>query len=192
MPVHLYLAPAGAGKHPTWSHAPARWPPMRATVRVVVATQHQAHAWQRRLAEAGGALGVQVGTFDTLYRQVLRAAGQVYIRLSDPVQYRLLRLLIADAQLVHYAPLRAAPGFVRVVLDLIRELKAGGVFPEASCSDAIEGMGNLPRLRELGDLYQAYQEHLRREGVGRRGGHRLAGPGGAARAARPGRATGPA
>ena len=82
---------------------------------------------------------MQVGTFDALYRQVLRAAGEVYVRLSDPVQYRLLRLLIARAPLVHYAPLRAAPGFVRVVLSTIGELKAGGVFPDALL-DAIEGM----------------------------------------------------
>jgi ATP-dependent helicase/nuclease subunit B len=131
-----------------------------ATVRVVVATRHQVHAWQRRLAEAGGALGVQVGTFDTLYRQVLRAAGKVYVRISDPVQYRLLRLLIADAPLEHYKPLQTKPGFVRVVLGLIRELKAGGVF-EGQLLGAIDACGGPPRLRELAQLYQAYQERLR-------------------------------
>jgi ATP-dependent helicase/DNAse subunit B len=79
--------------------------------------------------------------------------------LSDPVQYRLLRLLIADASLSHYKPLQAAPGFVRVVLELIRELKAGSVFPD-KLLDAIDGMGGTPRLRELGELYLAYQDHL--------------------------------
>ena len=95
MSAILYVAPAGAGKT---SYLVARARALAAeagAVRVVVATRHQVHAWQRRLAEAGGALGVQVGTFDALYRQVLRAAGEVYVRLSDPVQYRLLRLTIA-------------------------------------------------------------------------------------------------
>jgi len=173
MPASLYVAPAGAGKTSYLVKRARVLAVETGTVRVVVATRHQVHAWQRRLAEAGGALGVQVGTFDALYRQVLRAAGEVYVRLSDPVQYRLLRLLIAGAPLTHYDPLRAAPGFVRVVLGLIRELKAGGVFPEellqaidagasAGCTwagGAPAGRGP-PRLRELGELYLAYQQRL--------------------------------
>jgi ATP-dependent helicase/nuclease subunit B len=163
MSVHLYVAPAAGGKT---AYLVARARALAANLavepHVVVPSLLQARAWRRRLAEAGGALGVRVGTFDALYREVLRAAGQVYTRLTDPIQYRLLRLLAAEAPLVHYAPLRSSPGFVQVVLGLIRELKAGGVFPEA-LAVAFHGMGGEPRLVELADLYLAYQRHLQAE-----------------------------
>ncbi|HQE92167.1 MAG TPA: PD-(D/E)XK nuclease family protein [Anaerolineae bacterium] len=164
MPTHLYLAPAASGKT-TYLVAQARAlsAGLTATLRVVVPTQLQVRAWQRRLAETGGALGVRVGTFDTLYREILRAAGEVYVLLTEPIQYRLLRALIADAPLQHFAPLRTRPGFAQVVQGFVRELKAGGVSPDAF-ADAVKSMGGEPRLLELAQLYTAYQERLQHEG----------------------------
>ena len=74
MSTRIYLAPAAAGKT---AHVLAR-------ARGVV----------RCLAEIGGAatcgaIGVRVLTFDRLYAEVLDAAGEIYVELSDPVQYRL-------------------------------------------------------------------------------------------------------
>lgn len=164
MSTHLYLFPAASGKT-TYLVAQARAlsSGLATTPRVVVPTQLQARAWQRRLAEVGGALGVRVGAFDALYRDILRAAGEVYVLLTEPIQYRLLRTLIADAPLAYYAPLRNRPGFVQVVQGLVRELKAGGVAPDAF-SQAVQTMGDAPRLRELAQLYAAYQERLQPEG----------------------------
>ncbi|MGC9396795.1 MAG: UvrD-helicase domain-containing protein [Anaerolineae bacterium] len=164
MPIHLYLAPATSGKT-TYLVAQARAlsAGLTATPRVVVPAQLQVRAWQRRLAEMGGALGVRVGTFDTLYREILRAAGEVYVLLTEPIQYRLLRALIAEAPLQHYAPLRNRPGFAQVVQGFVRELKAGGVPPDAFAR-AVEALGGEPRLLELAQLYTAYQERLQHEG----------------------------
>jgi len=164
MSTHLYLAPAASGKT-TYLSAQARTlsAGLAATPRIVVPTQLQVHAWQRRLAETGGALGVRVGTFDTLYREILRAAGEVYVLLTEPIQYRLLRALIAEAPLQHYAPLRNRPGFAQVVQGFVRELKAGGVAPDAF-TDAVVAMGGEPRLLELAHLYTAYQKRLQQEG----------------------------
>ena len=164
MSTHLYLAPAASGKTTCLvAQARALSAGLTATPRVVVPTQLQVRAWQRRLAETGGALGVRVGTFDTLYHEILRAAGEVYVLLSEPIQYRLLRALIADAPLQHYAPLRNRPGFAQVVQGFVRELKAGGVPPDAF-ADAVKSMGGEPRLLELAQLYTAYQERLQSEG----------------------------
>jgi len=132
---------------------------LAATPRVVLATQLQVRAWQRRLAQTGGAMGVQIGTFATLYREILSQAGEAYVPLSESIQHRLLRLLISDAQREHYNPLRASPGFAQVVHRLIRELKAGGVFPERLLS-AIQDMGDDPRLKDLAALYLCYQSNL--------------------------------
>jgi hypothetical protein len=59
MTVTLYLAPAAAGKT-AYLVAEARRlaQNLTHTPRVVVPTRLQARAWRRRLAEAGGALGV--------------------------------------------------------------------------------------------------------------------------------------
>ena len=149
MPGHLYLAPAAGGKTAFLvNRARVLAQGLHVTPRVIVPTQLQVRAWKQRLAEAGGALGVHVGTFDTLYREFLDAAGKTVIRLSEPIQYRLLRSLIAEADLECYQPLRTMPGFIQAVHDLIRELKAGGVVPEAF-AQAIAALGNESRLADL-------------------------------------------
>lgn len=164
MPVTLYLAPAAGGKTAFLvNRARALAQGLNATPRVIVPTQLQARAWKQRLAEAGGVLGVHIGTFDTLYRDILDAADVAVIRFSEPIQYRLLRSLIAEAPLECYRPLRAMPGFVQAVQDLIRELKAGGVAPEAF-AEAIAALGNEPRLADLAWLYTAYQQQLQQHG----------------------------
>ncbi|MCU0521530.1 MAG: PD-(D/E)XK nuclease family protein [Anaerolineae bacterium] len=173
MANHLYLAPAGCGKTGYLvdrARQAAQDP--RAAPRVIVPTRLQARAWRERLARAGGALGVRIGTFDDIYREVLRASGTVVTRLADPVQVRLLRAVIDAAHqnaahqnaapLVYYDRIRALPGFVQALRDLIGELKAGGIFPEAF-AEAVTRAGAGPRLTELAELYLAYQRRLQQE-----------------------------
>jgi ATP-dependent helicase/DNAse subunit B len=163
MAVHLYLAPAASGKTAYLvERARAAAHDLEAMPRVIVPTRLQVRAWQRRLAERGGALGVRVSTFDALSLDILSAAGEIYARLTEPIQYRLLRTLAGTLPLAHYAPLQATPGFVQIALDLIRELKAGGVYPEAF-AEAVAQMGGEPRLVELVLLYSAYQQRLQEE-----------------------------
>ncbi|MGD8966524.1 MAG: DEAD/DEAH box helicase family protein, partial [Anaerolineae bacterium] len=67
MSISLYLAPAGAGKTATLVHEACRLAQDLSGPRVLVPSRLQARAWRKRLAEAGGALGVRVSTFDDLY-----------------------------------------------------------------------------------------------------------------------------
>ncbi|MGC9522672.1 MAG: PD-(D/E)XK nuclease family protein [Anaerolineae bacterium] len=159
----LYLAPAASGKTAhlvDLARKVARDP--ATPPRVIVPTRLQVRAWRERLALAGGALGVQVGTFDDLYREVLHSAEAVVTQLVDPVQVRLLRTVVDAASLTHYDAIRGTPGFIQVLRDLIGELKAGGVFPEA-LDAAVAAMGAPPRLMELAHLYAAYQLRLQEE-----------------------------
>jgi len=160
MPVSFYLAPAAAGKTSyvlELVRKTAR--DLASTPRVVVPTQLQVRAWRRRLARAGGAMGVRVLTFDGLYAECLTAAGQVYTELSDPVQYRLIRQIVDDLELVYYAPITDKPGFFHILLETIGELKAARVGPER-LSRAVATLGDDPRLGELAHIYSAYQERL--------------------------------
>ena len=62
---------------------------------------------------------------------MLNAAGEIYVELSDPVQYRLIRAVVDSLPLTHYAPLADRPGFIQVLQRLIGELKAARAHPDA-------------------------------------------------------------
>ncbi len=168
--VRLYLAPAGAGKTAyvlNLVRDAARG--LGSVPRVVVPTRLQVRAWRRRLAAAGGAIGVRVLTFDELYGECLSAAGEVYTELSEPVQFRLIRSIVDAVPLIHYAPLKTRPGFVQVLERLMGELKAARIWPEVF-DQAVEALGDEPRLRELAQIYAAYQERLQVHGWADRAG----------------------
>ena len=135
MSTHLYLAPAAAGKTAyVLARARAASRDLAAVPRVVVPTHLQARAARRRQAQVGGAatcgaIGVRVLTFDRLYAEVLDAAGEIYVELSEPVQYRLIRAVVDSLPLIHYAPLADRPGFIQVLQRLIGELKAAARAP---------------------------------------------------------------
>lgn len=163
MACQLLLAPAGHGKT---AHCIARIRQVKkenplAAVWVILPNQPQVIAFRRRLAEAGGAMAVQFGTFYAFYAEILARAGQPAPRLPEPVQHRLVLTLVhrlhRQGSLAHYAPLRAKPGFIIALRNLIQELKRARVWPE-TLPLAVEGVG--PRLKELAAIYDAYQRWL--------------------------------
>ena len=170
MPTQLYLAPAAAGKTAyILARARAASRDLAVTPRVVVPTHLQARVARRRLAEMGGAIGVRVLTFDRLYAEVLNAAGRIYVELSDPVQYRLIRAVVDGLPLAHYAPLADRPGFIQVLQRLIGELKAALVHPDAFAA-AVRALGDEPRLAELAQIYATYQARLQAQSWADRAG----------------------
>ncbi len=170
MPVHVYLAPTACGKTAYVLDLVRRAASdLRCTPVVCVPTHLQVRAWRARLAAEGGAIGVRVGTFEALYARCLDAAGVAYIELTDPIQYRLLRAVVDDLSLPHYAPLRDRPGFIQVLQKLVGEWKAARIEPEA-LGRAVAAMGNEPRLGELVDIYRAYQQRLQEGGWADRAG----------------------
>jgi len=159
-PEFIALAPAAAGKTAyVLELVRNAAQSLESTPRVVVPTHLQVRAWRRRLAEAGGAVGVRVLTFDRLYAECLNAASEIYTELSQPVRYRLIWAVLDGLQLTHYAPLRDRPGFVQVLEQSIGELKTAQVFPQAFAK-AVAALGDEPRLRELAQIYSAYQMRL--------------------------------
>ena len=160
MSIYLYLAPAGAGKTDYLVEQARQVAEELSTiVRVCVPSGIQAQAWKRRLAEAGGALGVRVQLFYELYMECLDSVGQPYIELSEPVQYRLLQAIVDALPLTYYRSLKRRPGFISLLQNLSGELKAGRIAPD-SLSAAITQLGNENRLAELAQIYAAYQAQL--------------------------------
>lgn len=165
MPAELLLAPAGSGKT---AYLLSRIGAVKAAdplapVFVILPNQQQAAEFRRRLAAAGGGLGVETFTFYGLYAEVLARAGRPIPALLDPVQIRLLRQIVDDlygrGELRHYAALRGRPGFVIALRDAIQELKRARVFSDVFAR-AVAGHG--ARLEELAAVYSAYQGWLQR------------------------------
>jgi ATP-dependent helicase/nuclease subunit B len=167
MPSRLFLAPAGHGKTERIIQIirqVAAEEPL-APVTVIVPNTIQAAGFRQRLAAAGGALGIEVHTFHTLYAELLDRAGQPMPLLADPLRIRLLCLLVDNlcehGKMRHYAALRDKPGFIATLRNTIEELKRARIFPEDFAA-ATRGLG--PRLEEIALVYSAYQDWLQRQG----------------------------
>lgn len=114
-------------------------------------------------------MGVRVLTFDRLYGEILNAAGEIYVELSEPIQFRLLRAVAGRQGLQHFASIAHRPGFTEVLQRLIGELKSARIFPEDLARFA-QVMGNPARLAELADIYGSYQAQLQEHGWADRAG----------------------
>ena len=119
MTIDILLSPAGHGKTARVVAVVRAVPPL-SPVRVLVPDQIAARAFRLRLAQAGGALGVEVQTFYGLYADVLALAAGLadprqagpnggMARLSPTVRHRLIQHIaehLSDADaLPYYAPL---------------------------------------------------------------------------------------
>lgn len=167
MAIHLFIAPAASGKTKyvlNCAKEAARG--LRGNLYIIVPTHLQVRTLRRCLAEEGGGIGIRIQTFDQLVTHCLNVAGETYTELSPPARYRLLRSVVDalassdSSSLKHYSSLVARPGFIRALERIISELKAGMISPE-SFARAVREIGNEPRLRELADIYRAYQQRLR-------------------------------
>ncbi|HSD85639.1 MAG TPA: hypothetical protein VLG46_17385, partial [Anaerolineae bacterium] len=166
MPARLLIAPAASGKT---HYAIDRLHAVKANdpftpVTVILPNQQQLAEFRRRLAQSGGAIGVELFTFHLLYVELLTRVDQRRARLTDPLQIRLLRHVVDQlcqtGKLPYYSALRGKPGFIALLRDTLEELKRARIFPTTFHGTVI-GLG--PRLEELAAIYTAYQDWLQRE-----------------------------
>jgi ATP-dependent helicase/nuclease subunit B len=161
--VQLLRAPAAAGKTAyciTRIQTLRRENPL-AAIWVILPNGANVAAFRRRLANAGGAIGVRLGTFYALYEELLAQAGQLVARLDEPVIHHLLREVAAELHaagaLEFFAGIHTLPGFRRALHAALQELKRARITPEQF---AAAGRGRGARLEELARLYAAYQQRL--------------------------------
>ncbi|MBN1137610.1 MAG: PD-(D/E)XK nuclease family protein [Anaerolineae bacterium] len=163
MATHLLLAPTGHGKTEYALHRirATRADDPLAPIWIILPNQIQIRAFGQRLGAAGGAFGVELGTFYRFYAELLARSGQPTARLPDSMLHRLLLRLVNrladDGTLCYYASLRGCAGLARLLRTLFQELKQARVQREAF--EAVLA-GAPPRLAELGILYAAYQDWL--------------------------------
>lgn len=159
----LLLAPAGHGKTEFLIRQirDIKASEPFAPVTVIVPNAIQARGFRQRLSAAGGALGVDVYTFRTLYAEILIRAGKPIPLLTDPMRIRLLRFIVDDlcqrGAMTHFAALRDKPGFISLLRNTIEELKRARITPDVF-SNSVKGRG--ARLEEIALVYSAYQNWL--------------------------------
>jgi ATP-dependent helicase/DNAse subunit B len=145
-------------------------------VWVVVPDRLQAHAFRRRLALAGGVLGVNVGTFGNLYQEILRRAGVTIPLASELLAHRVLHTAIEkvreEGRLSYYAPISEMPGFLQRAGEAVAELRLARVQPSAFFEWSSK---NEAMLIDLAEIYNQYIADLAGAGwVDRQGVNELA------------------
>ncbi len=161
MPVELYKAPPGTGKT-HWAVEQALQESRNLVMRPVVCVENalQRREWQRRIAKQGGAIGVQVLTFQGLARLCLSRSGQSPDVLDDNLQYRLLRSLLVNLELSYYSAIQAQPGFAVELTRLLNELEHAMITPAEL--DAAAHSLDLAGVCELALIYDTYIHELAR------------------------------
>ena len=161
----ILLAPAAGGKTQRLVELLVGEPRSIRPRWALLPDRTQVTAFRRRIAAAGGALGVSVGTFGDLFQEILARAGRPVAVTPEPARQRLLRLALrsleTDGQLRFYQPILHTPGFLEVVGEAIAEMKRARVEPQAVAALA----GSLDRGKGLGEMASIYAEFEDRLGA---------------------------
>jgi len=164
MPIELLISPPATGKTATCIQrirSTLADEPL-AQIRVLVPDQLQVAAFKRRLAQAGGTLGVRVTTFPFLYRQLLQSCGRDVPHASSSLIHRIIQQVVEEeadsGKLVYFTPLQNMPGFIQSLREAFAELKNGMVKPEDFTAVA---KGGPLATKELARLYACFQERVR-------------------------------
>ena len=159
----ILLAPAAGGKTQRLVELLVGEPGSIRPRWAVLPDRTQVTAFRRRIAAAGGALGVSVGTFGDLFQEILARAGRPVAVTPEPARQRLLRLALrsleADGQLPFYQPIVGTPGFLEVAGEAIAEMKHALVEPEAVAALA-RSLDRGTALGELAAIYAEFEDRL--------------------------------
>jgi ATP-dependent helicase/DNAse subunit B len=159
MPPRLYLAPSQtAAREHALAMVDARQGPF-SEARLLLTSGDAIRELQRVL---GNRLGLQLFQFYGLGRWILDQAGRYPGQAGDVLAARLVGRLLgqmrAAGELTSFNSIWDKPGFSRVLLDWIREMKSQGIPPEQVKANAL--VSGRDRDHQLALLYQRYQSFL--------------------------------
>ena len=163
MPVKLLTGPPSSGKTSYLLNRVIKEKQEKplAIVWVLVPDGYHALTFRRLLGEVGGAIGVTVNTFGSLYREILEQGKSVSPLAPPAVIHQLVRKAVGQVfhtgALQHYAEIRHTPGFIRALSKRIIVLKRELINP-----DAFEQVTQSfpPRIQEIALIFGAYQSLL--------------------------------
>jgi ATP-dependent helicase/DNAse subunit B len=130
---------------------------------LVVPTSADVEPYQRELAAAGAVFGGEVLTFSRLLGLMARRAGYRGRRLGFVARDRVVRAVVASADLRVLGPSARTPGFARAAGRLFSELQRALVTPERFTA-AMRTWGAGGREAYAADVAGLYSAYLRRLG----------------------------
>ena len=166
MTTKLIIAPTATGKTATCIDRILNIHKERplAQVWVIVPDRQKAPYFRQRLAEAGGGMGVHIGTFRDLYVEILENNGIFTPVVTSALDNRLVQETVDAAltanQLVHYGNIAHKPGFILVLQDAFAELRGAYVTPEAFLDYTLTSSPTRVELAILHDRYIARLKDL--------------------------------
>lgn len=161
MPIDLITGPANAGKAQLLLDAARAHAERGREPLLTVPTRADAAHYARELAGTGAAVGIRVGVFNDLLREVVRRAG-----LAGPLLEGAAREQVIAA-LARRAGLDGAPGAVPALGGFFAELQVRRIAPARltrALADWAALDGEDPLRAQLGRLYADYRAVLRRLG----------------------------
>ncbi|RLE04436.1 MAG: hypothetical protein DRJ13_03565, partial [Bacteroidetes bacterium] len=126
---------------------------------VLLPSRTQVDDFKQRLANQGGAMGVYLGTFQDICREILDRSEISLIVISETAQIKLLQSIVENLPLNYFLKIKHKPGFAQTLLAIARELEAGMIEPD-SFQVAVQKIDRDGRLRELALIYQEYRDQL--------------------------------
>lgn len=134
-----------------------------AQVWVIIPDRQKAPFYRQRLAQAGGGMGIKIGTFRDLYVEILESNGIFTPVISPALDNRLVQetvdVALTAGELVHYATIAQKPGFILVLQDAFAELRGAYVTPEAFLDYT---RTSSPARFELAVLYDRFLARLKK------------------------------
>jgi ATP-dependent helicase/DNAse subunit B len=161
MPVHFHETPTirAALDHAVRDGLASRGDDLLAPITFLLPRREDAGLVRRAL---GAALGVSVMDFYGLGEAILAGARSPVRRLKDLAIRRLVRQCLDDmeagGELTTFAGMLDKPGFIGLLVQWLREMKAQGIDPDTVAKDAARS--GRRRDHQLAGLYRRYQEFL--------------------------------
>ena len=132
-----------------------------AQVWVLVPNLQKAAYFKARLAVAGGGMGVKVGEFRHLYKELFEENGVFSPIISSALSHRLIQEAVRETydsgKPMHYSAIKDKPGFISVLRDAFAELRSALVEPPTFFENTHTA---TPARRELAILYDRYLTRL--------------------------------
>jgi ATP-dependent helicase/DNAse subunit B len=162
MPITLITGPANAGKAELVMDAVRRHLAHGEEPLLIVPTRADVEHYLRELAGERAAIGVRVERFAALIGEAVRRSG-----VSEPVLGAAARERVLEALASRAGAPPVAPGFVRVLADLLAELQVRRVTParlRGAVTSWLAADGPGASRPELGELFAEYRATLARLG----------------------------
>jgi ATP-dependent helicase/nuclease subunit B len=163
--IELIIAPPAAGKTTSCIQriqAVQKAHPL-SPVWVIVPDRLKASYFRQRLAQAGGGIGIKIGTFGDLYVEILESNGIFTPVVTPALENRLVQETVDESldagELIHFGAIAHKPGFILVLQDSFAELRGAFVKPEAFLEYT---HNSSPTRHELALLYSRFLTRLKK------------------------------